>query len=111
VILPTDDNEDAWVVYLLPGTTQRGIVPAGGTYSDWSSEESHENDVPGWQPVSFLIPRGKRGLYHRSPGSLCVVAVERSFGDVAGGSQRRSPLRLCHRIEGVPWAAYGQSPT
>lgn len=33
VVIPSEQGEgDGWSVYLLPGTTQRGIVPLGGSY-------------------------------------------------------------------------------
>lgn len=32
VVLPSGSSEDDWQVYLLPGTTEHGIVPIGGTY-------------------------------------------------------------------------------
>lgn len=32
VVLPAGEGLDAWVAYLLPGTTRRNVVPVGGTY-------------------------------------------------------------------------------
>lgn len=32
VVLPSGVSKDEWVVYLLPGTTKRNIVPLGGSY-------------------------------------------------------------------------------
>lgn len=32
VVMPEESDPDAWVVYLLPGTTKRNIVPIGGSY-------------------------------------------------------------------------------
>jgi hypothetical protein len=32
VVLPSGSSPDEWVVYLLPGTTNRNIVPIGGSY-------------------------------------------------------------------------------
>ena len=32
VVLPTHNEGGGWAVYLLPGTTQHGVVPIGGSY-------------------------------------------------------------------------------
>lgn len=32
VVIPNNSSSDEWVVYLLPGTTNRNVVPIGGSY-------------------------------------------------------------------------------
>lgn len=32
VVLPSGSSQDEWIVYLLPGTTKRAVVPIGGSY-------------------------------------------------------------------------------
>ena len=94
VVLPTNNEGGGWAAYLLPGTTQHGVVPIGGSYR------------------LDLDPAGERILKQR-PFTRTCIALDSPRND---RSMKAVAMMVTHLLDPVPtevhvfWSLWARQP-